>query len=75
VPCRNAASPFIAAFRTEASAMRGWRDGIIPLAAAGLALLGGERAHGQTLATHRIPAALALETVDTAVAACTAQGW
>jgi hypothetical protein len=39
--------------------MRGWSDGIIPLAAAGLALLGGERAHGQTLATHRIPAALA----------------
>jgi hypothetical protein len=37
--------------------MRGWSDGIIPLAAAGLALLGGEPAHGQTLATHRIPAA------------------
>jgi hypothetical protein len=55
--------------------MRGWSDGIIPLAGAGLALLGGKRAHGQTLATHRIPAALALEAVDTAVAACTAQGW
>jgi Haem-degrading len=55
--------------------MRGWSDGIIPLAAAGLALLGEERAHGQTLATHRIPAALALEAVDTAVASCTAQGY
>jgi uncharacterized protein GlcG (DUF336 family) len=54
--------------------MRGWSDGIIPLAAASLALFGGEWAHGQTLATHRIPAALALEAVDTAVAACTAQG-
>jgi hypothetical protein len=48
--------------------MRGWSDGIIPRAAAGLSPSGGERAHGRTLATHRIPAALA---VDTAVAACT----
>src|SRR5579872_7018574 len=55
--------------------MRGWRDAIVPLAAAGLALLAGEPAHGQTLATHRIPAALALEAVGAAVAACTAQGY
>jgi hypothetical protein len=34
--------------------MRGWSDRIIPLAAASLALVGGERAHG---ATDRTPAA------------------
>jgi uncharacterized protein GlcG (DUF336 family) len=55
--------------------MRGWNDGIILLAAAGLVLTGAQRVRGQVLATHRIPAALALEAVDTAVAACAARGY
>jgi len=32
-------------------------------------------AHNQTIATHRLPAALALEAVEAAVASCTNQGY
>jgi uncharacterized protein GlcG (DUF336 family) len=32
-------------------------------------------AHGQTIATHRLPAALAVEAVEAAVATCTKQGY
>ncbi len=46
-------------------------------AALGAALLAiaATSAHAQALATHRIPAALALEAVGAAVEACKAQGW
>jgi hypothetical protein len=55
--------------------MRRWSDSVIPLAAAGLVLIRAQRVHGQVLATHRLPAALALEAVAAAVAACAAQGY
>jgi hypothetical protein len=44
-------------------------------AAATILLVGGEPVLAQTLQTHRIPAALALEAVGEAVAACARQGY
>jgi len=45
------------------------------LAAIALALATARPASGQVLTTHRIPAALALEAVQAAVATCTSQGY
>jgi uncharacterized protein GlcG (DUF336 family) len=49
----------------------------IVVAVATASLVGGAMKHGhaQTLVTHRIPAALAIEAVEGAVAACTAEGY
>jgi uncharacterized protein GlcG (DUF336 family) len=52
------------------------RAGILAtIAAAGLVCSAAEGARGQTLVTHRIPAALAMEAVEAAVATCTQQGY
>lgn len=45
------------------------------MATTSVALGVAQGAHAQTLTTHRIPAALAVEAVEAAVAACTQQGY
>jgi hypothetical protein len=45
------------------------------IAATTVAFATAEPAPGQVLITHRIPAALAMEAVEAAVAACTQQGY
>jgi len=48
---------------------------LLALAAAVSGVVGSQAAFAQTLPTHRIPAALALEAVGEAVAACARQGY
>jgi uncharacterized protein GlcG (DUF336 family) len=55
--------------------MRSFRITTLAALAAAAALIGLAPASAQTLATHRIPAALAVEAANAAVAACAAQGY
>lgn len=52
------------------------RTKLVALMATTSVALGAEEGiHGQTLVTHRMPAALAMDAVEAAVAACTQQGY
>ncbi len=50
-----------------------WKFGVASLLALGFS--GPIPAHAQAIATHRIPAALAMEAASEAVSSCTAQGY